>query len=70
MIQIKPSLFKVVEPLVDKHVKELTHFDYKFAKLEIGKQSCLSCLQDAQDALGNVSKNNHELWEKKNQLKQ
>ena len=53
-----------------KFVKELTRSDYKFTKVEIGKQSHLTCLQDAQDALANVSKRNHELWEKKNQLKQ
>ena len=66
----KTKFVEIVEPLVNKPVEELTRFDYKFTKVEIGKQLCLSCLQDAQDALTNVSKSNHELWEKKNQLKQ
>lgn len=65
----KTKFVEVVEPLVGKSVEELTCSDYKFTKVEIGKQSRLSCLQDAQDALANVSKSNHELWEKKNQLK-
>lgn len=65
----KTKFVEVAEPLVDKLVEELTRSDYKFTKVEIGKQSHLSCLQDVQDALANVSKNNHELWEKKNQLK-
>ena len=66
----KTKFVEVDEPLVDKPVEELTRSDYKFTKVEIGKQSHLGCLQDAQDALLNVSKSNHELLEKKNQLKQ
>ena len=66
----KTKFVEVVEPLVDKPIEEVTHVDYKFTKVEIGKQSWLSCLQDAQDALANVSKSDHELWEKKNQFKQ
>ena len=65
----KTKFVEVAEPLVDKSVEELTHSDYKFTKVEIGKQSRLGCLRDAQDALLNVSKSNRELWEKKNQLK-
>ena len=65
----KTKFVEVDEPLVDKPMEELTRFDYKFTKIEIGKQSRLICLQDTQDALANVSKSNHELWEKKNQLK-
>ena len=66
----KTKFVEIIEPLVDKPVEELTRFDYKFTKVEVGKKSHLGCLQDAQDALTNVSKRNHELWEKKNQLKQ
>jgi hypothetical protein len=55
---------------VDKPAEELNHSDYKFTKIELGKQSRLGCLQFAQDALANVSRSNHELWEKKNQHKQ
>ena len=33
----KTKFFEVVEPLVDKPVKELTHSDYKFTKVEIRK---------------------------------
>ena len=65
----KTKYVEIVEPLVDKLVEELTSSDYKFTKVEVGKQSHLTCLQDAQNALTNVSKSNHELWEKKNQLK-
>lgn len=42
----KTKFVEVVEPLVDKPIEELTHFDYKFTKIEIGKKSCLICLQD------------------------
>ena len=66
----KTKYIEVAEPLVDKPVEELTSSDYKFTKVEVGKKSRLSSLQDAHDALANVSKSNHELWEKKNQLKQ
>ena len=60
---------EVVEPLVDKLAEELSCSNYKFIKIELDKQSRLDCMQDAHDALANVSKRNHELWEKKNQLK-
>ena len=43
----KTKYVEVVEPLVDKLVEALTSFDYEFTKVEVGKQSCLSCLQDA-----------------------
>lgn len=49
----KTKFILVAKPLVDKLVEELTCSDYKFTKVEIGKQSRLSCLQDA---LANVSK--------------
>ena len=65
----KSKFVEVVEPLVDKPIEELTHFDYN-SKVEVGKQSRLGYLQDAQDAFTNLSKSSHELWEKKNQLKQ
>ena len=61
---------EIAEPLVDKLVEELNRFDYKFTKIEHGKQLRLDCLQDAEDALTNVSKINHELWKRKNRLKQ
>ena len=66
----KTKYVEVVEALVDKPVEELTRSDYKFTKVEVGKQSRLRYLQDAQDALANVSKSTHELWKKKNPLKQ
>lgn len=65
----KTKFVEIAEPLVDKPVEELIHSNYKITKVEVGKQSRLGCLQDAQDALTNVSKSNHELWEKKNRLK-
>ena len=55
----KTKFVEIVEPLVDKPVEELTRSNYKFTKVEIGKQSCLGYLQDVQDALTNVSKSNH-----------
>ena len=60
----------IVEPFIDKPTKEFNRLDYKFTKIELGKQSQLGCLQDAQDALTNVSRSNHELWKKKNHLKE
>lgn len=43
----KTKFMEVAEPLVSKLVEELIRSDYKFTKVEIGKQSRLGCLQDA-----------------------
>ena len=40
----KTKFVEVAEPLVDKPVEELNRLDFKFTKVELGKQSRLGCL--------------------------
>lgn len=55
---------EVVEPLVDQLAKEMQSTDYKFTKIELDKQACLSCQKDAQDAINMLIRKNDKLWEK------
>ena len=49
---------------MNKPPKELYRFDYKFTKIELGKQSWLGCQQDASNVVFTLSEINNELWEK------
>ena len=61
----KTKYAEIVEALVDKPAEELNYPDYKFTKIELGKQSWLGSLQDAQDALINLSKETSSFGKRK-----
>lgn len=65
-----PKYVEIVEPLVDSITTNGQPSDYKITRVEIGKQTCLSCQQDAQDAVAQLTRRNDKLWEKKNKMKE
>lgn len=56
--------------MVDKPIEEMQSTDYKFTKVELGKQTFIGCQQDAQDAVAFLTQRNNKLWEKMDGLKE
>lgn len=61
---------KIVEPLVDKLREEMQVSDYRFTRVELGKQTLANMMQDAQSLVTVLAQSYNELLAKKEKLKE